>query len=359
MKIKNLHIMPKDKFDEPFIEFINKNFKSRDHFFLIISSKKTYKNEYKDVNNVYVYLSNFPNNIILKCIVLPIEMIKIFICYFYYFNSSNKVILHHKELRLYMFLFIFRNFLKKTYWGIWGIDGDKEKKGIFNGIIKKIEFFVRSNFKGYITQVKGDYEIIKQRTNCKGKYYDCFMYPSNLYKEIPLKEYEKEEIFIQAGNSAQNCNNHLEIFEKLKIYKDEKIKIFCILSYGDEGNKDNIIKKGKEIFGDKFVPIVDFMKFDEYMEFLSKIDIAIFAHDVQKAVGNITSLLSMKKTVYLKESVTTYDMLKDLGVKVKSFDKFENLEKFDDEILEKNKEIIKERFSEKRLIEDLNKIFND
>lgn len=351
--------MPKDKFDESFIKFINKNFESRDQFFLIISSKKTYKNEYKNIENVHVYLSNFPNNIILKNIVLPVEIIKIFTCYFYYFYNSNKIILHHKELRLYVFLFIFRNFLKKTYWGIWGIDGDKEKKGVFNGIIKKIEFYVRSNFKGYITQVKGDYEIIKQRTNCRGKYYDCFMYPSNLYKEIPLKEYKKEDIFIQVGNSAQDCNNHLEIFEKLKPYKDKKIKIFCILSYGDEGNKDNIIRKGKEIFEDKFIPVVDFMKFDEYMEFLLKIDIAIFAHDIQKAVGNITSLLSMKKTVYLKERVTTYDMLKDLGVKVKSFDKFEDLEKFDDKILKKNKEIIKERFSEKRLIEDLNKIFND
>lgn len=92
--------MPKDKFDESFIKFINKNFESRDQFFLIISSKKTYKNEYKNIENVHVYLSNFPNNIILKNIVLPVEIIKIFTCYFYYFYNSNKIILHHKELRL-------------------------------------------------------------------------------------------------------------------------------------------------------------------------------------------------------------------------------------------------------------------
>lgn len=358
MEIKNLHIIPKDKFDEAFIKFVNKNFVNNEHFFLVISGKNSYKNEYKNIKNVHVHLNHLAENKILKILTRIVDIIKTFYCYYYYCSRAQKVIFHSIDTRIIIFLYFFRNILRKTYWGIWGIGGDKKRKRIFNKILERMKLTVCGNFKGYITHIKGDYEIIKQRTNCKGKYYNCFIYPSNLYKEISLKEYKKEELFIQVGNSAQDCNNHLEIFEKLKIYKDEKIKIFCILSYGDEGNKDNIIKKGEEIFGDKFVPVVDFMKFDEYMEFLSKIDIAIFAHDVQKAVGNITSLLSMKKTIYLKESVTTYDMLKDLGVKVKSFDKFEKLEKFDDEILEKNKEIIKERFSEKRLKEDLNIIFN-
>ena len=67
----------------------------------------------------------------------------------------------------------------------------------------------------------------------------------------------------------------------------------------------------------------------------------------------------MKKTIYLKEKVTTYEMLKELGIKVKSFDKFNDLEVLEDKILEKNKKIIKERFSKERLIKDLEKLFYD
>ena len=67
----------------------------------------------------------------------------------------------------------------------------------------------------------------------------------------------------------------------------------------------------------------------------------------------------MKKTVYLKEESTTYKSLKNIGLNIKSFNNLKNLEKFNDDILEKNKEIIKERFSEKRLIEDLKNIFEN
>lgn len=359
MKIQNLHIIPKDKFDKDFIKFINKNFNESQHFFLITSNSKNYKDEYKDIKNVYIYSNRIFKNSILKRLFLPFDIINNFIVFYYYSSRAKKIFWHHLEKRRYLFLYIFRNFLKKSYWIIWGTGGDEERKDFFYNFIKKIEFFVLGNFKGYITHVKGDYEIIKKQTNCNGKYYDCFVYPSNLYKEISLKKYKKRSLYIQVGNSAQNCNNHLEIFEKLKLYKNKNIKIFCILSYGDEGNKENIIKKGKEIFKEKFFPIVDFMDFHKYMEFLSRVDIAIFAHDVQKAAGNITSLLSMKKTVYLKKSVTTYEMLKKLGIEVKDFDEFENLEKFNEDILEKNNKIIKERFSEKRLIEDLKNIFEN
>ena len=225
--------------------------------------------------------------------------------------------------------------------------------------MKVIEKFVEKYFKGYISLMEDEYFIIKSETKCEGKFYKSFSYPSNLYKDIELKEEIKEELYIQVGNSAQSCNNHLEIFQKLKPYKNRKIKIFCILSYGDEGDKKNIILKGNEIFGEKFIPIVNFMNLEDYIEFLSKIDIAIFAHNMQKGFGNITSLIGMKKTVYLKQEVPTYKELSNLGIKVKSFNKFENLEKLDNDILEKNQQIMKERFSKKKLKEEWKVIFDD
>ena len=224
-------------------------------------------------------------------------------------------------------------------------------------IYYKIEEYVKGNFYGYITHIKQDYELAQKWYVAQGQYYDCFMYPSNLYRDFDIKEVNKKYIAIQVGNSADYSNNHFEIFEKLKKFKN--IRIYCPLSYGDKIYADKVIKKGKEIFGEKFIPITKFLEYSKYLEFLSQIDIAIFAHNRQQAVGNITSLLGMKKTVYLKERVTTYSMLKELGVKVKLFDILDSLERFEDDILEKNKEIIRERFSEKRLIEEWKKIFED
>lgn len=42
-------------------------------------------------------------------------------------------------------------------------------------------------------------------------------------------------------------------------------------------------------------PIVDFMDFNEYINFLSTIDIAIFNHKRQQGMGNIITLLGMGK----------------------------------------------------------------
>lgn len=357
--MKILHIMNNEKFISSYVEFINKNFKMKEHYFLIIDGLSEEKMPIPKYLNVE-YLKTFKKkDRILKVFESIISL---------YWILLKRILKYEKiyfhslfDKRIILFLYIFRTFLKKSYWLMWGGDlycyRNRKNKFIYK-IWYKIENYVKKNIKGYVTHIKGDYKLAQKWYDAKGKYYNCFIYPSNLYKDIYMKENKKEDIYIQIGNSADPSNNHLEIFDKLKSYKDKNIKIFCILSYGNMEYAKDVILKGKKIFGNKFVPIVDFMKFDQYMEFLSKIDIAIFAHNRQQAVGNITSLLSMKKTVYLKEKVTTYDMLKDLGVKVKSFDKFEDLEKFNDEILEKNKEIIKERFSEKRLKEDLNIIFN-
>lgn len=357
--MKNLHIISNEKFTFPYIKFINSNFKVEEHYFLII-----------DLDSREEFIYNYPNIKRIKTLKKEENFFKSFIkiisLYFLLMENmkkSEKIYFHGSVIKeIVLFLFIFRNFLKKSYWIIWGQDlysYVKRKKSMAYEIYYKIEDFMKKNFKGYITHIEGDYRLAQKWYGAKGRYYNCFMYPSNLYKGIKFNKKEKEEMYVQIGNSADPSNNHFDILRKLEKYKLKNIKIYCPLSYGDMEYAKKVIKEGKEIFKDNFIPLSEFMEYDKYLEFLSKIDIAIFAHDRQQAVGNITSLLSMKKTVYLKGSVTTYKMLKDLGIKVKDFNKFENLEKFNDDILEKNREIIKKRFSEKRLIQDLKNIFGN
>lgn len=358
-RIKFLHIMHNDKFIAPYIEFINKNFKSKEHFFLIIGGFPKSEILWKEYENNFYYEKIIPKNKILKIW----ELLKFFIFLNKFCKNSNKIYFHGlfgKDKIL--FLFIFRKYLKKSYWIIWGGDlysYKNRKKGILRKIYYKIEKYVKGNFKGYITLMKGDYMLAQKWYGAKGKLLYSFTYPSNLYKKIEIKQLKKEYLTIQIGNSATFTNNHYEIFEKLEKYKEKNIKLYCPLSYGDKEYAKSIIERGKELFGEKFIPITEFLEYSKYLEFLSEIDIAIFAHDRQQAFGNITSLLSMKKTIYIKEEISTYETLINLGINLKSFDKFENLEVLDEELLENNERIIKEYFSEKKLKEQWENIFSD
>lgn len=353
--MKYLHIMFNEKFIPDYIKFLEKKFIIKEHKFYIIGGKDYEKIIEKP------YIKNFTSkNQVLKKILI----IKAYFNMYLSMIKSKKIIIHgfFNPLTI-IFLFLNPWFLKKCNWIIWGGDLysylERESRSFLKKIYYKIENFVKGNMRGYITHIKGDYILAQKWYGAKGIYYDCFMYPSNTYKEIKLIENKKKEIFIQVGNSADLSNNHFFILDELERVKDKDIKVFCILSYGDKEWAKKVIEYGKDKLGDKFIPILDFMKYEAYMEFISKIDIAIFAHDRQQAVGNIISLLSMEKTIYLKSEVTTYDMLENLNIKVGNFNEFNSIKLFSKKDREQNKDIIKNRFSEERLADDLKKIFNN
>ena len=341
----NLHLMILSKTTIDFIKFLEKNIGLEEHEFIFWKGENPHKIELENTSKITI----LENKKDLFMFYLKLFRLK----------KNKKIFLHGWYFpRFVIPLFLNSYLLKKIYWIIWGEDLYSYTKRKKNAILKKIEDYVKGHIKGYITPIKGDYELAKKFFNVKERFYYSFVYPSNLYKKVEFKEKEKKELYIQIGNSGEESNNHFEILEKLLEFKAQNIKLFCILSYGgSEEYKKKVIKKGYELFSEKFYPVTNFMKFDEYMQFLSTLDIVIFAHNQQQAFGNITSLLSMKKTIYLKEKVTTYDTLVDLGIKVNSFENIPKLEKINSNILENNRRIIEENFSKEKLIEQLKNIF--
>lgn len=171
-------------------------------------------------------------------------------------------------------------------------------------------------------------------------------------------EKEKNKYYIQIGNSADPSNNHIEIFDKLRAYKNENIEIICPLSYGNLQYRNEVIKKGNEIFGDKFNPIMDFLPLEEYLLQLSKIDIAIFNHKRQQAIGNITSLLGFGKKVYIRDDITTWNFCADHELTVfNTNNQFKDLFEMDTSAQLKNIRNIKKYFSEEKLKEQWARIF--
>ena len=316
----------------PFVEFTNKNFEENNHHFLFCSNKSeqvlytnaTIKNVFHD--NEY-FISNMQN--------------------------AEKIILHgiwYDELC--EMLLLDPSFLKKTYWVMWGGDFYFPEKQSFlkKQVIKKMGHL--------ITYIKGDYELVKESYSVTATQYKCFMYPSNLYKEYDLKSKKCKTINIQVGNSADYTNNHLEIFEKLKKYKNEDINIFVPLSYGNQEYAKDVIKKGNEIFKNKFTALTHLMPLEKYIEFLGAIDIAIFAHKRQQTMGNASTLLGLGKKVYMRGDTTSFHFFSDIGVKVFDIDNIE-LKALSNDEKNKNNHNIREYFSKRNYLNQLKKIFED
>jgi len=109
-----------------------------------------------------------------------------------------------------------------------------------------------------------------------------------------------------------------------------------------------------------FKLLIDSPTFNESFNLLSKVDISIFNHKREQAMRNITTLLGPGEKVYVRDEITTWDFCLDHGLKVFSSNgDFDDLfEEMDEETKFKNIENIRNKFSEGKLNDDWNIIFN-
>ena len=186
------------------------------------------------------------------------------------------------------------------------------------------------------------------------------MYTSNtLHQDIPkLNSFNCNQLILLVGNSADPSNNHIDMFDKiLATGAVEQIKkIYCPLSYGDHKYGERVERYGHEVFGNMFIPLKDFMPLDEYNAILESVNVAIFNHDRQQAMGNTINLLGMGKKVFIKSGTSTWDLLNRLGITV--FD-VEDLEfsTLDAHSATQNWQNVKNYFNEDNLLAQLNNVF--
>ncbi|NFA42791.1 4-alpha-L-fucosyltransferase [Clostridium botulinum] len=293
-----LHIFPREKFTVAFINFINKNFDKEKHLFFLYGVNKGFEG-----NNLEYELNvkdvNKDKGMFLKAIY-----------------NTNKIIMHSLFIsnKLLLFLSMQQWLLKKCNWIVWGEDLYSYRKEKIRFRDKLNEFIRRifiKNISVIATLVKEDYDLAIKWYDTKAKYYRA------IYMDTETIEYlegiknsnkkNKEYVNIQIGNSATLTNNHIEVLELLKKYKQENIKIYCPLSYGDTDYAEKVIEYGKRIFEDKFIPLTKFLGIHEYMDLLNNIDVGIFNNDRQQALGNIFSLIYLGKKVYIRDDTSMWN----------------------------------------------------
>jgi len=219
--------------------------------------------------------------------------------------------------------------LKKSNWVIWG--GDLyQYNAPKDTLYKKFEEFLRRivlrNIAEITTVIKGDYNLAKKWYNVKGRLrYAMYSVPlnTNAIDKIIKSNVKPSEnpgsVSILIGNSADPGNNHFEIIEILKKFKNEEILIYSLLNYGDSDYADKVIEYGKKEFGEKFIGIVDYMQYDDFILFMNNIEIIVFNHKRQQALGNLFLAYYLKKKVFINTESTLYEFFRDdLGLTIRS-----------------------------------------
>jgi len=352
----NVHILNSENlYSIKYLEFLEKNFDisvNRIVFKKVSSIEKNYSNELKD--RIFYAKSNLH----LFRELLP-EL-----------RTSSKIFFHHlPHGPALIFWSFFPALLSKTTWIIWGADLHLYKVAKKSFSHRFYEFFRRRIIRQvpYIASlIREDYEKAVEVYKTRAEYIPI-MYPLPVnYLHFPGKsdsgkKQDCRKLLI--GNSGDPSNNHFKLIKKLESLRNTDIKIFCPLSYG--GSQlyiDTVVAKGKEIFGNRFVPILDLLPPEKYLDLIFDIDIVIMNHERQQGLGNIFPLLYFRKKVFLRSDTTSFRYLKGLGCTIfdiLSVDTFTESDLTYDEVdLLVNQEIIGQLQSEENCIMMWEQILN-
>ncbi|RUO62626.1 TDP-N-acetylfucosamine:lipid II N-acetylfucosaminyltransferase [Pseudidiomarina insulisalsae] len=343
-----VHVGRYDKFMSPFINFVNKHFAQQRHlFFLFVVS---YSHELNDSGNVHLH-SNKRG--LLKTLVFNLQTA-------WKMQRAERIILHGLfNNSVVAILFFMPWLLKKSYWLVWG--GDVYYRPSGNQLPLKIKFMRMMRRRvirqmGYIvTSVKGDYEKAVEWHGTRSPNLPYFMYTNSLYQYVAPPERNTAKTRILLGNSAMRSNHHEQAMDIIAPYVNDAVEIICPLNYGDLEYGKEMAKLGEQRFGRAFRPILDYMPYDEYMQILSTVDIAVFNHDRQQAMSSTRVLLGMGTRVYLRKETTSYANLTGLGAKLHAIENF--CLALDPQESAHNIGIIKTHYSEERLRANMAKIF--
>lgn len=328
---KILHMIPYQKaFTQNIIDYLNEIFPQQENIFYVFSLE----------NDIHIDSTN---------VIIKKHSFYSYISALAQIYNADGVIFHSLFFRpyLYLILLLFYNKHSMFNWLIFGADIYYVRQVGHLDILRKFIIWLKKlsvrRF-GYITVLThGDYRIAQKYFDVQGNpFLLSYGNPISLKEtltQISMSESNDQDgttIKIQIGNSASETNHHIEVLNTLRKFKDKNIKIYAPLSYGDKIYAEKVILIGKKLYGDKFIPLTEFVPFDRYLAYLKTINVAIFNNDRQQALGNISLLCIAGAKVYLRTDTSMWSHYREtMSVKFseyctissQSFEEFINYKK--------------------------------
>lgn len=359
---KILHFVKDNKYIDWFIDVISQYFQNDLHTFVYITnnSNVSYKNIRKNVSRIkiikenqvidyikkndykiiilhglpsipYMQLSQIPKGIIVvwkawgydiytqpKDYYRPLIPIKNL-----YRKKTKKILYPTYKARIRRFKKVIRGLLHKK---------------AFENSIKRIDYF-----SGVIAP---EYSLMKQYNSFFHAKQTSFGY----FRMEQLKQSEENELTVNGdniliGNSGDPTNNHLDAFDLVKKVNIGDRKIYSFLSYGGtEEYRKKVIAEGKKNWGDNFIPITEFLSFDDFNKIIADCGNVIYFHERQQAGGNINQALSIGCKLFLSDTSCFYNHKKMQGYTIfnifKDFNEKELAKPMDLQIKRKNHDIL-------------------
>ncbi len=315
---KYIHMFPDEKFLYPYYTMLEERFNIDEHLFIVDYARVDLpENQYQNLeysyeknaehNNIFLikdfgHLNNIINREDAYHNVLMLE--KLYIV----FEKAEKIILHSvafsKNFLKYIQSLIRKDYGKRMVWVCWGGDLYFERDSfVATEILQKIKCVFAARPRVEKIKCICDIKIIVLGSTAAYSYIP-------IAKKVTV-ESKGECLNILLGHFASELNNLEFGLEILYKFRNENIKIYCTLSYGVDNYREKIIRKGKEMFGDKFIPIIKYMPLKEYHAFLDTMDIVVYPMIRLAGVTTITYLSLIGKKIYMK---------KEMALKLLDFD---------------------------------------
>ncbi len=283
-----LQLMPKDKFCNGFIAFTRTKLPESNTLFYLYGSEKTGYIRSKE-SGIIESSSSTKINTYIDIVITSIK--------------AKAIICNWVSPQILLCLF---PFIKKTYLLFWGGDIYQfTQSDEITGLKGEVEkWIVRASIRrarGILTLLPSDLREVEKVSPKHGKWMMAAI-PFMPRAENYLWRYSyrtRGTTRILLGNSATTSNRHADMLIALSHFSGEDIEVIAPLSYGDAAYAERVIELGKELLGEKFIPLSSFMEIGAYEELLETIDIGVFNHNRQQGMGNINRLMMGGSKIYI------------------------------------------------------------
>jgi dTDP-N-acetylfucosamine:lipid II N-acetylfucosaminyltransferase len=284
-------------FTPPMIALLNRRLPDVDHQFFVQDAPRS-------------YLETAPANVHAVAAVDAPELIRAA-------ADADRVVFNGIiDDRMPVLLSPFPNIVAKSIWLAWGGDvhwHEYHAAGRKRDIEQRFRAQFISRLYAVATPMSGDYELVQRWYPTRAKHIagSLVVFPFDRAELDGLVPDKSAVPVIQIGNSGNPTNEHLEVFEWIRLIGNREFRLCCPLSYGNRDYIGQVIQRGTELFGDRFTPLTELLPASAYNLHLAGLDTLILNHRRHQGFGNVLIALYLGIKVYLRQDVSTWRYLVD------------------------------------------------